>query len=104
MKSTTQESLLNEGYLKDDMPYIETRLKDPEFREVYEEEGLKIQISEQIRRRRKAMKLTQAKLAEKIKTDQTVISRIERGHVSVGVDLLQRIAHALEAKITFTLG
>ncbi|MBF0445707.1 MAG: helix-turn-helix transcriptional regulator [Magnetococcales bacterium] len=47
--------------------------------------------------------LTQASFAKRVHTDQTVISRIERGNVSVGVDLLQRIVHALGAKITVTI-
>ena len=100
----TTKQQLNKAFLKDAQPSIDKWMKNPEFREAYEEEGLKIQIAEQIRMRRKAMKLTQAKLAERVKTDQKVISRIERGNVSVGVDLLQRIAYALETKINLTFG
>jgi ribosome-binding protein aMBF1 (putative translation factor) len=97
------EPQLNEAYLKDAQSSIDRWMKDPEFQKAYEEEGLRIQIAEQIRSRRKAMKLTQASLAKRVQTDQTVISRIERGNVSVGVDLLQRIAHALGAKIKVTI-
>jgi len=94
---------LNEVYLKDAQPSFDAWMEDPEFRHAYEEESLKIQVAEAIRHRRKAMKLTQAKLAERVKTNQTVISRVEQGDVSIGVDLLQRIAQALGANVTLTL-
>ncbi|MBI5427917.1 MAG: helix-turn-helix transcriptional regulator [Nitrospinae bacterium] len=42
-------------------------------------------------------------LAKKAHTTQKVISRIEHGEVSVGVDLLQRIAAALDLEVNISL-
>lgn len=39
--------------------------------------------------------LTQAELAERVRTDRTHITRIELGHVSPSVDLLSRLACVL---------
>jgi len=104
MTTHIDNQLLNNAFLKDAQPSFDQWMEDPEFQEAYEEESLKIQIAESIRTRRKALKLTQAMLAKRVKTDQKVISRIEQGNVSVGVDLLQRIAYALGTRITFTFG
>lgn len=103
MTTHTDNQQLNQAFLKDAQPSFDLWMQDPEFQKTYEEESLKMQIAESIRARRKFLKLTQAKLAERVKTDQKVISRIEQENVSVGVDLLQRIAHALSLRITFTL-
>ncbi|MBF0445705.1 MAG: hypothetical protein HQL68_08945 [Magnetococcales bacterium] len=54
------EPQLNEAYLKDAKPSIDRWMKYPEFQMAYEEEGMKIQIAEQIRSCRKTMKHTQA--------------------------------------------
>jgi transcriptional regulator with XRE-family HTH domain len=53
-------------------------------------------IGDTIRALRKAKKLTQPALAERAHTDATHISRIERGHLSPSLDLLRRIAAALD--------
>ena len=53
MNRPIKHETLNETLLKDAQPSIDQWMEDPEFREAYEEEGLKIQIAEQIRSRRK---------------------------------------------------
>ena len=54
-------------------------LKDKEFRKYYEEEGRRIEIGLKIAELRHKLGLTQKQLAKKIRTTQTVISRLERG-------------------------
>jgi transcriptional regulator with XRE-family HTH domain len=49
-----------------------------------------------IRRRRKAMKLTQVGLATKAGVDRGHVNRIERGRVAPGFDTIKRIAKALK--------
>ncbi len=89
--------------LMDAEPYFQERMKDPEFRQAYEEEGLKLKIAQAVYEKRKLLKISQAKLAEKAKTTQRMISRIEHANMSVGVDLLQRVVNALGAKISLTI-
>ena len=53
-------------------------------------------LGETLRAARKAKGWNQTQLAEACKIDRTVISRIESGAWSFGVDTLFRIAHALD--------
>lgn len=94
-RSESKSTLLNKKYLIDGEKLLKARLRDPEFKKAYEEESLKFQIAQAIYQKRREKKISQEKLAEKARTTQKVISRIEKSQVSVGVDLLQRIAHAL---------
>ena len=49
------------------------------------------------------MNLSQRELAEKVKTTQAVISRIETMNANPSLSLLKRIAHVLDAKLTLQL-
>lgn len=93
---------LNMKYLADGEKYFKKWLEDPEYKELYEEESLKLQIALAVYKRRKEKHFSQAKLAEKAKTTQKVISRIEQGQVSVGIGLLQRIAACLNLKVSIS--
>lgn len=73
-------------------------MTDREWREAYEEadatrEGIRALI-----KARKAAGLSQAALAERVGTGQAVISRIERGAVSPTLDMVARIARALNLR------
>jgi len=59
--------------------YIKEELKDKEFKKLFEEEGRKLEIGFKIAKLREKLGLTQKQLAERIKTSQTVISRLESG-------------------------
>jgi len=103
MNNKQKYNLDNHPNLVDVEPYFQKRMKDPEFRQAYEEEGLKIEIAQAVYAKRKALKISQAKLAQKAKTTQRMISRIEQANMSIGVDLLQRVIHALGAKISLVI-
>jgi len=60
--------------------YINEELKDKEFKKFYDEEGRSLEIGFKIARLRNKVGFTQKQLAEKIKTSQTVISRLESGN------------------------
>lgn len=102
-KTKNKSAKLDRNYLVDADVFLKEELKDPEFRRAYEEEGLKFKIAQAVYKRRKARNLSQAALAQKARTTQKVISRIEHSDVSVGVDLLQRIASALDLKVSISL-
>ena len=57
-------------------------------------------IGKRIAELRKEKGLSQAKLSELIGVKQQNIGRIEAGNISVGVDVLSRIADALGCEIT----
>jgi len=57
--------------------YISEELKDKEFKKFYEEEGRKLEIGLKIAKLREKLGITQKQLAGKIKTSQTVVSRLE---------------------------
>ncbi|MGN7612872.1 helix-turn-helix domain-containing protein [Magnetococcales bacterium HHB-1] len=104
MTTQSRNDLVTHPNLMNAQEYIQHNMVDPDFRSAFEDEGLRIQIAEAIRSNRKALNLSQEKLAQRANTTQKVISRIEQGEVSIGVDLLQRIAHALKLRINLLFG
>jgi transcriptional regulator with XRE-family HTH domain len=58
-------------------------------------------IGQQIAGARTSRGLTQAQLSDATGIDQSDISRIEGGKYNIGIDLLSRIAEALECRIDF---
>jgi ribosome-binding protein aMBF1 (putative translation factor) len=79
-------------------------LKDPKLQELYEEEKINFQTALAIRSAREAAGLTQAQLARKIGTTQSVISRLEdadyEGHT---LKMLERIAEVLNQRVVIHL-
>lgn len=80
---------------------LEEKLKNPEFRFYFEQARAIREIARLIREARKRAGLTQAALAKKADTTQTVIARLESANDSriPSLDLLQRIASALKARL-----
>ncbi|MDO8519406.1 MAG: helix-turn-helix transcriptional regulator [Deltaproteobacteria bacterium] len=80
---------------------LKNEMKDPEFAFYFEREKAIGDISRLVRQGRLKAALTQDELAQKAKTTQTVIARLESGmdKRTPSLDLLQRIAHALKAKL-----
>lgn len=74
-------------------------LKDPKFKRGFDEEGLKLAISLEIIRIRKARKMTQAQLGKAIGTNQSAIARIENGTMNPTALTLHRIAVALGKRL-----
>lgn len=93
MKNTTKRITLQE--------VLKEELKDSEFRFYFEHERAVRQIADLVRDARKRAKLTQAGLAKKAKTTQTVIARLESGTDKriPSLDLLERIARAFKARL-----
>lgn len=51
---------------------------------------LRVSLASELRRRRRARKLTQAALAKRIGSSQSRVAKMESGHPSVSLDLLIR--------------
>lgn len=69
--------------------------KHPLYKEVSEEIDVLMRIAIEINVARTARGITQQDLAEKAKTTQKIISKIESGDYKVGIDLLARITKSL---------
>lgn len=83
--------------------HIVRKLRDPEFRAAYEAEDKRIDLILQIIRLRQQRGMTQADLARAIGTKQANVSRLERMDYNFTLDMLERIAEALGAKVQIEL-
>jgi len=52
------------------------------------------------RRERETLGLSQEKFAERANIHRTYVSSIELGKVSIGIEIAQSLAHALDLKLT----
>jgi DNA-binding XRE family transcriptional regulator len=84
-------------------PFFQNLLKDKEIRILFEEEKAKTEIAHAVRTTRLKANLTQAELAKKIDTTQSVIARLESGSDKrvPSLGLLARIAAACGASFEF---
>ena len=60
-------------------------------------------LGEVLKQAREEKNMTQKQLAEKIGTRQSNIARLESGNYNPSFQFLQRVAKALDKKLTFTL-
>lgn len=74
-------------------------LKDPAFKKALEETELEYQIARSIIKARTERGLTQAQLAKKVKTRQSVISRVESAKTTPSLSFLKRLARALNISL-----
>lgn len=79
--------------------YIKKQLKRPGFKRLWNERGIRYQVARAIIKIRLAKKLSQRQLAQKARTTQAVISRIENMTVDSSVRLIQKIAAALDKRL-----
>ena len=79
---------------------LKKRLKDPEFKKVWEESEPEYQLACRLIEKRLAEKLSQRALAKKIKTSPAVISRLETMTANPSLYLLKRIANGLNLKLS----
>lgn len=91
-----------ENKAKKSNSYIAQIRQHPEYKKLYQEARLRLEIAHEIATIRKKKLVSQAKLAQMIDSNQAVISRIENGQENLSLDKLSRIAHALGMKVKFT--
>lgn len=75
-------------------------LKDPEFRKIYEGSRLEYEIARALILARVKKHLTQTQLAKKLKTRQSVISRVESGQSTPSLSFLKRLAVVLDTSLS----
>lgn len=74
-------------------------LKRPGFKETLKETELEYEVSRAIIRARVEKGLTQARLAKKLHTTQSVVSRLESARTLPSLSLLKRLAQALNTSL-----
>ncbi|MCK4763809.1 MAG: helix-turn-helix transcriptional regulator [Candidatus Aminicenantes bacterium] len=72
---------------------------DPEFREIWKNNAEKRELVKKIIALRIKENLTQKDLANKMNTNQSVISRLESGKYNPSIEFLNRIAKAMNKKV-----
>lgn len=79
--------------------YVKKQLKDPEIRRYFDEYGKQLEVAYKILQLRKKQKISQAELAKRINTQQSVIARMEAGQQNFTMDTLQKIAAAFNRNL-----
>lgn len=78
-------------------------LKDKKIKEEYEQLGSEFAVIEMIIGKRIKRGLTQQKLAQKIGTKQSAVSRLESGLYNPTLFFLQKVADALDTRLKISL-
>jgi ribosome-binding protein aMBF1 (putative translation factor) len=73
------------------------------FDETYEATRLAIDVGEKIRAAREAAGFSQRELASRMGTSQAAVARLEAGGVGATLTTLQKVAAALDLKVTVEL-
>ena len=76
--------------------------EDPEYRKAYNRLGSKFEISRSLIGARTRAKLTQAELAQRINTTQSVVARLESGRTLPSTRTLEKIAQATRTRLRIT--
>lgn len=83
--------------------YLNKQLEDPKFKKGYEEACRNLRLGYQLFLAREAAGMTQMQLAAAIGTRQANISRMEMGDYNFTVEMLSKIAKALNAELKIEL-
>lgn len=73
--------------------------EDPEYRKAYDGLGPEFEISRSLIEARTRAKLTQAELAQRMNTTQSVVARLESGRTRPSTRTLQKIARATRTRL-----
>ncbi len=68
--------------------------EDPEYRKAYDRLGPKFELSRSLIEARTRAKLTQAELAQRMNTTQSVVARLESARTRPSIRTLEKIAQA----------
>ena len=78
-------------------------MKDPEFVKEYNKLETEFQIASQMIEARIKQNITQEYRAKRVKTGQSLISRLEGANAKPSISLLERVARALNIKFSITI-
>jgi len=78
--------------------HLNTKLKDREFEQLYDEERKMLEISVKLSYARKNLGLSQQELAKRAHISQQQLSRIESG-MNCNLSTFLKVCHALQVKL-----
>ena len=78
------------------------RLKNPGFKKAWEDSEVEYQLAVKLIEARLRAKMSQRDLAQRVKTSQAAISRIEAMNANPSLFFLKRLAQALDTKLTIS--
>ena len=79
--------------------YLNEQLKNPEIKKEYDKLAPEYEIISAIITARKEMGISQSELAKLIGTDQSRISKLERGVLNPSLDFIKRVAEAMGKRV-----
>jgi ribosome-binding protein aMBF1 (putative translation factor) len=84
--------------------YITEQMKDPEFKKAWDALDPEFQVLKAMIKGRERTGISQAELARRIGTKQSVISRLERGAFSKAtLETIKKVADALDMRLELRL-
>ena len=84
--------------------YIAEQMKNPEFKKAWDDLDPEFQVLEAMIKAREKSGITQAELARRMGTKQSVISRLESGAFSKAtLETIKKIADALDMRLVIKL-
>lgn len=90
----------NKQFETNDFEYhLKQKLKDPEFKRWYEYYSRQLEIAYAINSIRRKKKITQKEMAKKLATSQSNIARLESGQQNFTIQMLDKIAKALDKQL-----
>lgn len=78
-------------------------MKDPVFRKAWKKTRVEYEVARALISARIKNKMTQTQLAKRMKTRQSVISRVENAQTKPTLSFMQRLADALGGKLRVSL-
>lgn len=79
--------------------FLEESLKNPKIKAEYDKLQPEFSMIQAVIDARRSKGLTQKELANKVRTKQSVISRLESGRANPSVNFLKRLAQALNSHL-----
>jgi DNA-binding XRE family transcriptional regulator len=79
--------------------HLNEKLKNPQFKEAYELERVKVAMAQKIAEIRDAHNLKQSELARRMHVSQQFISQVESGETNLTLETLLKLAHSLNTTI-----
>lgn len=84
--------------------YIAEQMKDPEFKKAWDDLDPEFEVLEAMLKARAKSGITQAELARRMGTTQSVISRLEHGAFSKAtLETIKKIADALDMRLVIKM-
>ncbi len=83
--------------------FLTKKLKKKSFQKKYKAAQSLMEVAVAISKARETMQISQAQLATRLGTTQSVISRIESGNQNLSIDMLSKIATVLDCHLSVGL-